>query len=267
MSNVPQLLESRRARIGRWGAAAFIVCGLHAGGLALALREPPEPDDADAVAGAISIELAPLPAPAPIDSPDVAVGKEVKEYAPPVPEASKKVEQKVEEDIPPVDPTPAPDPEIALPKPKPKEKEEVKEEAQEVQAQPPREAKDEVTTAPPRVEAPPAPKAAANPGQSAVAAQMMASWQRAVSRHVARHKQYPETARRLRLKGSVTVRFVVDRFSGQVLHTQILKSSGVPAVDEEVMALFKRASPYPIPPGEVPDEYLKVDQLFSFSFK
>jgi protein TonB len=267
MGSVSQHLEPRRARIMRWGAAALVVCGLHAGALGLALLQPPEQEqDVDDAAGAMIIDLAPLPAPAPVDSPDVAHGKEIKEYSPPVPEASRKVEQKVEEDIPPIEPSPALEPEIALPKPQPNEKEEVKEEAQDVQPQPPREAKDEVTTAPPRVEAPPAPSAAAKSGQSLVAAQMQASWQRAVSKHLNRHKRYPQAARRQQLRGSATVRFVIDR-SGQVMISEIIKSSGAPVLDEEALATVRRASPLPVPPSEVEDRYLESFVRVEFNFR
>jgi protein TonB len=267
MNSVSQHLESRRARIMRWGAAALVICGLHAGALALALMQPPEQEqDADDVAGAMTVELAPLPAPAPVDSPDVAHGREIKEYSPPVPEASKKAEKKAEEDIPPIEPSPELEPEIALPKPQPKEKEEIKEEAQDVQQQPPREAKDDVTTAPPRVEAPPAPSAAAKSGQSLVAAQIQASWQRAVSKHLNRHKRYPEAARRQRLHGSATVRFVLDR-SGQVVLSEIIKSSGAPVLDEEALATVKRASPVPVPPSDVEDRYLENFVRIDFNFR
>lgn len=267
MSDVSQLLESQRVRTARWVVAALVVCGLHAGALALALMQPPEEEqDADDIAGAMTIELAPLPAPAPVDSPDYAHGKELKEFSPPVPEASKKVEQKVEEDIPPVDPAPAPEPEVALPKPQPKEKQEEKEEAQEVQAQPPREAKDEVTTAPRRVEAQPAPSAAPKQGQSADDSRVRATWQRSVSKHLERYKHYPAGARRLRLQGSVTVRFFLDR-AGQVTFAEISKSSGSPVLDDEALATLKRASPMPVPPSEVPDPDLENILSINFSMK
>jgi protein TonB len=252
MSDVSQLLESRRARIGRWAGAALIACALHAG-FALALMQQHGEEDAEETAGAMTLELAPLPAPAPVDTPDVAHAPVPKEFSLPVPEAAKKVEQKVEEDIPPVDPAPAPEPEVTLPKPQPKEKDEPKEVAQEAQQskQPPRDAKDEVTAAPPRVEAPPAPSLAPAKGASLHVARAQASWQTALMRQLNRHKRVPPGAPRgRRAQWETVVAFTLDR-TGKVVDARITKSSGLPVLDQEALDLLRRVT-FPPPPDELP---------------
>ena len=49
------------------------------------------------------------------------------------------------------------------------------------------------------------------------------------------------------MQGDVHVRFSIDR-SGQLTASQIARSSGFPLLDEEALALLKRASPLPRPP-------------------
>ena len=158
---MPDLLDARRSRIGRWAGAVLVVCALHIAGAALAVMHWQEEDAADDVAGAFTAELALLPAPAPVDSPDVAHGP-LQQEAKLTPEASKGVVEKVEKDIPPVDPSAAPDPEVALPKPQPDQKEQRKEEEpREPDKQVPRQDTEApLTTAPARIEAQPAPSSA-----------------------------------------------------------------------------------------------------------
>jgi protein TonB len=253
MSDAAHLLESRRARIARWIGAALIVGALHAGGLALALMHQPEEEEADDTAGALTVELAPLPAPKPVLTPDVAHGPE-QQVSKLTPEASKPVAEKVEEDIPSVEPSPAPEPEVMLPKPKPDEKEQRKEEeakeAAPTEAVPQQDADVPVTTAPPRVEAPPAVSAARAEGQSAVIARAQASWQRALLRQLNRHKRVPPGARGRRGQWEVVVAFTLDR-SGKVLVSRITKSSGLPVLDQEAQDLLRRVR-FPPPPDELP---------------
>jgi periplasmic protein TonB len=251
MTDVSQLLESRRARIGRWSAAALIACALHAGGIALALMHQPEEEDADDTAGALTVELAPLPAPKPVDTPDVAHGPE-QQVAKLTPEASKPVVEKVEEDIPPVEPSPAQEPEVVLPKPKPDETERPKDEAKEAaprDAVPQQDVDVPVTTAPPRVEAPPAVSTARADGQSAAIARAQASWQTALLRQLNR-KRVPPGARGRRGQWEVVVAFTLDR-TGKVLDSRITKSSGLPVLDQEAQDLLRRVT-FPPSPDELP---------------
>jgi TonB family protein len=250
MADVSDLLESRRSRAGRWAGAALIACALHAGGVALALMQPHEEEAFDETAGAVTVDLAPMPAPAPVDTPDFALGTVLQDFAAPMPEQTKQVEQKLEEDIPPVESSPAPDPEVALPKPQPEAKEEeVKEVSRE---ESPRQDYREATTTAQRVEAPPAPTSAPAKGASPLAARAQASWQTALMRQLNRHKRVPPEARRKRGRWEVVVVFTMDR-GGKVRSAAVTKSSGVPALDREALDLLQRVS-FPPAPDELPAE-------------
>jgi protein TonB len=249
MTAVVHHLESRRTRIGRWVAAGLIVTALHVGVLAVAIMQQHEEESDDAAAGALTVELAPLPAPKPVDTPDVAHGPE-QQVAKLTPEASKPVMQKVEEDIPPVDPSPAPQPEMALPKPKPKEKEQPKEEPAAEKHEPQQDADVPVTTAPLRVEAPPTARAAKSEGQAAKIAQAQAAWQTALMRQLNRHKRVPPGARGRRGQWVIVVAFTLDR-TGKVVVSRITKSSGLPVLDDEALDLLRRVT-FPPAPDQLP---------------
>jgi protein TonB len=249
MTDVARLLESRRARLGRWAGAALVVCGVHIASATLAVMQWPE-EEAEETAGAITMDLAPLPVAARVDSPDVAHGPLMQEAMPTL-EAARDVVQEVEDVIPPVEPSPAPDPEVALPKPQPEQEEQPKEEEPREEA-PQKETPAEVqaaqlTTAPPRVDAEAPPVSAPSPGQSASLARVQATWVKALVRHLER---FPEGARSLRTEGTVVVAFTLDR-SGQVVVSRVTKSSGSALLDEEAVEVLKRASPLPAPPPEI----------------
>jgi periplasmic protein TonB len=250
MTAAPGLLESRRARVGRWAGAAIVVCALHVAGAAFANLRWHQEEVVDDTAGAFTVEVALLPAPLPVDSPDVAHGP-LQQEAKLTPEAVKEVVEKVEKDIPKVDPSPAPDPEVALPKPQPEEKEQPKEEPRDplpdkqVQRQ---DTEAPQTTAPPRVEAEPTPSAARSEGDKAARARAEATWQSEVMRQINRAKRVPDAARFRTGRWQAVVAFTLDR-TGRVVETHIASSSGVTVLDEEAMALIERVR-FPPPPGD-----------------
>ena len=262
-------MESRRARVGRWAGAAAIVCTVHVGGAGLALMQWPEQDAEDA-AGALMMELAPVLAVTPVDSPDIAHGPLVQE-AMATPQAVRETVQEVAKDLPLLEPSPAPEPEVALPTPRPEAKEQPrqeeakepvpeKQEAEQASAAP-------LTTAPPRVEAQPAPSAAApSPGQAPSIARVQASWQKRLIDHLNRHKRYPDAARSRRAQGIVVVAFRLDS-SGQVVASRVTKSSGSQALDEEALAVLKRASPLPAPPEQIAGPMLDLVLPIQFRIK
>jgi protein TonB len=263
MTDGSQLLESRRSRIGRWIAAAAVVCALHAGGMVLALVYQADEDAWDDPAGGVSVDLVAPPAPMPVQSQDLAHGPEQPHGSAAV-EATKQVVQKVEKDLPLVEPSPAPNPEVALPKPRPEVKEQPKEEARDATEKKVAQEEGElIKTAPPRVEAKPAPAAARSDGVSAVIARAKAGWMKGLVRELERHKRIPEAARRQRGQWKAVVVFTVDR-AGKVLTVEIRERTRIPALDEESVAVLKRVS-FPPAPDELPGE--TFDYSLPISFK
>jgi len=261
MSDVAQLLESGRSRLGRWAAAALVVCALHAGG-ALALMSWEEAADDDDPAGALTVEMVPLPAVARVDTPKLAPGPE-QQQARLTTEAAKPVVEEAAKDTPPLDSSPARDPEVALPKVQPEEKEKPPEQEEPREAAPQEQTPQQdadipVSTAPPPVEAQHVAKSAPSPGQSASVARVQASWLKAMSRQIERHSRgrYPMTLKQRGVRGVAVVKLRVDR-SGRVVSAEIAKSSGWPVLDEKALASIRSASPLPVPPDEISDPYLE----------
>lgn len=93
-----------------------------------------------------------------------------------------------------------------------------------------------------------APRAAAAQNSSGASATISpARWQARLASHLERRKRYPAAARRQRQQGTAQVRFTIDA-AGNVQSVALVRSSGVPVLDEEVVALVRRASPVPAPP-------------------
>lgn len=68
-----------------------------------------------------------------------------------------------------------------------------------------------------------------------------------VQAHLARYQQYPAAARRSGTQGVATVSFSIDR-DGHVTTARLANGSGNAAIDQEVVAMVLRASPFPRPP-------------------
>jgi protein TonB len=264
MIEVAQLLESRRARTGRWAAAAAMVCALHCGGAAVAFLHWHE-EDFDAAVGALTLDMAPLPAAVPVDTPELAHGPE-RQQAKLTAEAANHVVEEVERDVPPVDSPLGPKPDVPLPNMQ-REKEEPKENGpEEVTPKPGPPQQDHeipLTTAPQRVEAN---SSARSPGQSASLAREQARWQSSVVSKLNRFKRYPDAASRRGIKGMAIVRFTVDR-TGRVVASDLMQNSGSSVLDEEAVALLKRVSPLPAPPESLPDALLQIDVPLWFGMK
>jgi periplasmic protein TonB len=75
-------------------------------------------------------------------------------------------------------------------------------------------------------------------------------WLGQLAAHLERRKRYPQAAQSRRLEGTVRVRFLVLP-DGTVTATQLVSSSGIVELDEEVLNLLDRASPLPKPPPDV----------------
>ena len=279
----PTLRARRWPGLLRWSAAALAVAAAHVAALWIALNW--QPAHAEAAAGApepaIMIELAAVsiaqeapaetlpPAPEPVapETPPEPV-KETPpaepEPPPPEPVVEKPIEAPLESEPQPT-PVQLPEPEIRLPelptipdalavlappppeppkrvekpaarKPPPKprvvERKPVERPRQREAAAPP--------PAPPRAEAP-------NPASSGAVAQpsvSTASWRGSLIAHLNRYKRFPGGAS----PGTVQVAFAIDR-GGNVVSARLAGSSGDAALDQEAVAMVRRASPVPAPPG------------------
>ncbi len=212
----------------------------------------PDDDAWDDPAGGVNIDLVAPPAPTPFRSEDLAHGPEQPQGRQAA-EAPREVVQKMEEDHPLMEPSPAPNPEVVLPKPTPDEKKQPREEARDpTEKKVAQESGEEVRTAPPRVEAKPAPAAAKSEGLSASIARARTNWMKALVGELERHKRIPEAARKKRGLWKAVVVFTVDR-AGKVLASQMRERSGVHALDEESLALLKRVS-FPPAPDQLPGD-------------
>lgn len=77
-----------------------------------------------------------------------------------------------------------------------------------------------------------------------------ARWQSRLMAHLERRKRYPAGSKSRGEVGIVSVRFTIDD-GGNVLSVALAGSSGFPDLDQEVLALVRRASPVPAPPPGV----------------
>ena len=110
-----------------------------------------------------------------------------------------------------------------------------------------------------------APRVATAAAQTAGAAQAMAvapaSWKGAVLAALNRHKRYPGGGSGT---GTAMIAFSMNR-SGQVTSARLLQSSGDRVLDDEAVALPRRASPLPPPPAELGGGAINLNVPVRFS--
>lgn len=272
--------ETTRQVMRRWALAAACVTVVH-GGVALAVAHWPRPESpAGEPAAAVMIELAPMPMAPEVPPQELAVGaqQEVRTEITPVededelaeseelpepepltaeapPEAMREVSEHAAAteletpDLPEIATAEAvieapaarrPEPERAEEKPRePERKSEPK------KTQPKRKPQTLTASAPKAVNAARArTNAAPTSGTGAVAS--TATWRGSVIAHLNRRKRHPGGAAR----GTATVAFTIDR-SGRVLSARLVRSSGSATLDQEAVALARRASPVPAPPANI----------------
>jgi len=236
-----------RPELARWGLCAAVVIAAH-GLVALAIWDA---EDADAGAPVVTVELAPLAVAPPAPLRDLAPGplmesesqEQVAEEALPRQRKQVKKEKEIEE-------PPAPDPEVAMAKPEPMGEE------GPIDDRP-------AAVAVPAAPVPTAPQVATTPGPRVAALAVgqvprptsaaVANWQRLLVAQLERHKRYPPHAHGK--VGEARLAFSIDR-TGQVTASRIVRSSGSDALDEEALALIKRAAPLPSPPAGISDDQL-----------
>ncbi|MCB1755286.1 MAG: energy transducer TonB [Gammaproteobacteria bacterium] len=221
-------------------------------------------------ATAMVVELAPAPV-APISEADTPPVQQQTEIEPPEPEVEPEPIPEPEPETEPP-PPPAPEPEVVLPKPQPKPKPPVKPEPPVEEK--PAESPPEERQTPAAASAPPPTSQAAEqakaPSQEAIAPAAPSageqSWRASLVARLDKAKRYPRRARRLRQEGVSYLRFSMDR-DGNILSSSLERSSGHPLLDEETLALLKRAEPLPPPPPVVAGERLEFVVPVEFILK
>jgi protein TonB len=212
-----------RADLSRWTFSAIVIASLHLA-LIVTLTRWHEPVVGNEGTEAILVDLSPFTGPPTDNRNDLAPGPEQQPSvaAPDGP----KVEAKPQETI---EPLPrVPDADLQLP-------DEIK---------PP--------DKPAEQPSPPAPQAASPPKPRPSAAQV-ASWHRKIALQVERHKGYPASARARHETGIAELAFTLDR-NGKVLASRVVRSSGIPSLDQETIDTVRRAQPFPPPPANMSGE-------------
>jgi protein TonB len=87
-----------------------------------------------------------------------------------------------------------------------------------------------------------------------------------VRRRLERNKKYPPRAKRDEIEGTATVRFTINR-TGEVVAVSVVKSSGKPILDDEVMALLKRVNPLPKFPDALTDPTMTLTAPIQFKLR
>jgi periplasmic protein TonB len=81
-----------------------------------------------------------------------------------------------------------------------------------------------------------------------------------------RNKSYPPAAQSRRQQGVAQLFFSLDR-QGRVTESRLLSSSGAAALDQEALALLRRAQPFPPPPPELTGDRVGVTVPIRFNLK
>lgn len=263
----------------RWGAAVVVAMAAHVGALWVAIHWEPRADAPGEPPSAVTIDLAPLAVGPDAPPQDVAPGPQAAEAEsePARDAAEAPVDEAMREslrDASPMplaektpEPTPQPEPAAAetpdLPqvdkaeavlappasKPEPTPKKPPPPKTRSVERKPPapkperRQAMAPPTSRAQRAESAAAPSA----GIAAVPSVSPAAWTSAMVAHLNRYKRFPPGAG----TGTASVAFTISR-SGQVLSARLVGSSGDPMLDQEAVAMPRRASPVPAPPPGMP---------------
>jgi protein TonB len=272
------------ADLRRWalsGAAVLLAYGALAAAI-VDWHDPVEPAD---LTGAIVIEFAPVVAAPTPQRTDLAPGPEMvmSDAAPARPvetdedKADEKVEPKLEskvaekiEERPETRPVeeplpelaPAPDPEVAVLLPAaPAVKQETPRRQEALPPAPamtaPQAVPDEIAAIPAAPTPAPFPKS--SPG--------VVRWMAAISAALERNKRYPPQSAARQQQGTAKVRFGLDR-QGRVIESLLVQSSGVAALDEEALALLRRAQPFaPWPRAEYAGDRVELTVPIRFKLK
>lgn len=117
---------------------------------------------------------------------------------------------------------------------------------------------------------PPAKRAQRQPEQKAAAGRKggatageKAAYSRRLISHVERHKRYPRQAARQELAGAASLSITIDR-RGRLAGARLARGSGHAVLDEEALAVARRAAPYPRPPEGIGGNTLSFSVTLRF---
>jgi len=284
-----QVSRASVGQIFLWSCAAALALAAHAGAVWWIMREPPASPMEQGAPVAIMIDLAPVAMAPPAEEEQIAPDtvESVAAEAAPTPDEAEPVEPaetaelvepvtpeaeevseppsmepvEAEEPLEPVEtieeaevvpevvdvPIPTPRPNRPPPPPKVAEK---PREPERTRPRPQKSAPSREATRAQVQAQQNAPQVAAPQSNRGAASVSPARWQSRLLAHLERRKRYPANARRQRLEGVAQVRFTIDA-NGNVQSVALAGSSGVAELDQEVMAMVRRASPVPAPPPGV----------------
>jgi periplasmic protein TonB len=92
------------------------------------------------------------------------------------------------------------------------------------------------------------------------------SWESLLLKHLQEFKSYPRAARERNEQGVVLLAFSIDR-DGHVVSRHIVRGSGYPDLDNEVLALLERAQPMPAFPPSMTETQLSLTVPIRFSLR
>jgi len=92
------------------------------------------------------------------------------------------------------------------------------------------------------------------------------TWKTQIVALLERNKRYPAVAQSRREQRIAQVFFSLDR-KGRVIDSRISRSSGASALDEEALALLRRAQPFPAPPRELPGDRVDLTVPIRFNLR
>ncbi|MGB3866007.1 MAG: energy transducer TonB [Xanthobacteraceae bacterium] len=107
-------------------------------------------------------------------------------------------------------------------------------------------------------------RSATTSGFGAVNSDVPSIWKNRLLSHLDRYKRYPDAARARRAEGTALLSFGMDR-EGRVLGYHLVRSSGCPELDDEVLAMIQRASPLPPAPPELNERIVQLVVPVRFS--
>ena len=254
-----QTEDQRSVRVwGLSGAAMTVLTGV---ALWWAVTHAPPQVAAPSAAPppAIAIDMSPMPTPAPAPPQDVDPGPQ-QMVTPPEPQPD--TPQQVD-----APPSPAPHPPVPVPKVEKVKvhKKTAKSPPQPVKPVPMQAPVADKMTAPPAADSTPSQSStAASASHASHSSNAPVTWQGDILARLERFKRYPADALAQHQEGTPVLFFVMDR-RGHVLSAKIRKSGGFALLDEETLAVVRRAEPFPPPPEEIAGATVSLTVPIEFS--